>query len=68
MVGGGGLGEEGMGLRATNAKVILHTSPRHEKCKPIPNCSPWPRHLILLSFLESVRHDRWLNIDSCFLE
>lgn len=56
----GGDGE----LRATNAKVILYTSPRHENCKPTPNCSPWLRHLILLSFLESVSHDGWLSVHS----
>lgn len=56
------------GLSATNAKVILHISPRHEKCKPTPNSSPWPRHLILLSFLESVRCDEWLSIQSCLHE
>lgn len=51
----GGRGGWGGGLRATNAKVILYTPPRHKKCKPTPNSSPWQRHLILLSFLESVK-------------
>lgn len=60
--------EGGWGLSATNAKVILHTSPRHEKCKPTPNSSPWPRHLIPLSFSESVRHDEWLSVQSCLHE
>ena len=54
-VGGKELEVGGVELRATNAKVILHTSPRHENCKPTPKCSPWPRHLILFSFWESVK-------------